>query len=171
MPSNEKKRRANRHQFALAVLAVFFVVGFFWYRSQALERLGSVRAHFVTQEGSQVGPFELEVVSTAAERRKGLMFRKPGELEENEGMLFIFPREEDQSFWMKNTFLSLDMVFIDSDRKVVGIVENVPPQSTESRKVGKPSIQVIELLGGVVSKRGIREGMTLKVDGVLPKGS
>ena len=99
-----------------------------------------VTLSFVTANGPSPS-FTMEVVANDADRSRGVMFRR--ELAQNEGMRFIFPGEVIRSFWMKNTLIPLDMVFVSSDRKVLGMLENVPPLTEEPRTVGKPSMYVL----------------------------
>jgi hypothetical protein len=114
------------------------------------------------------GPsFQVEVVASPSTRAHGLMFRR--ELAEREGMLFVFPDEKIQSFWMKNTLIPLDMVFVSKEMKVVGILENVPPLTEDSRFVESPSIYVLEFAGGAMKKFGVKPGFSLEIRGQLPK--
>lgn len=69
--------------------------------------------------------FDVEIADNPAERAKGLMFKK--ELKENSGMLFIFPISDKHSFWMKNTLIPLDIIWIDKDQEIVYIHENAQP--------------------------------------------
>ncbi len=75
---------------------------------------------------------EVELADTPAKRSKGLMYRN--ELGENNGMLFIFPTISKHSFWMANTYIPLDMIWIDENKKIVHIEQNVPP-CTETGKL------------------------------------
>lgn len=95
----------------------------------------------------------VEVASTDATRQLGLMFRE--ELKEDEGMLFIFPTERRNSFWMRNTLIPLDMLFIDSEWKVVGIVERAQPQTDDPRGVPRMSQYVLEVPGGFAERHGL----------------
>jgi uncharacterized protein len=97
-----------------------------------------------------------EVCSNDQQRQMGLMFRES--MAEDEGMLFLFPTERHQSFWMHNTLIPLDMLFIDSEWKVVGIVENATPQTDDSRAVPKMSQYVLELNAGAAARHGLGEG-------------
>ncbi|MBI3185251.1 MAG: DUF192 domain-containing protein [Myxococcales bacterium] len=106
---------------------------------------------------------EVEVAATPASRTRGLMWRKS--LPEGKGMLFVFPKEEDQGFWMKNTLIPLDMIFIGRDRRIVGIVRNAEPRSLKSRGVGKPSTYVLEVPGGFADKAGIAVGSAVELEG------
>ncbi len=98
----------------------------------------------------------VEVVATPAQQAVGLMYRK--ELGATAGMLFVFDRTEEHSFWMKNTILPLDMIFLGEDRKVVGIVKDAVPFTTTSRSVGKPSRYVLEVNAGFSEKHGVKAG-------------
>jgi len=101
----------------------------------------------------------VEVANTPAAREQGLMYRT--DLGADAGMLFLFPQDEDLEFWMKNTPLPLDMIFIDASRTIVGIVANARPFSTQTRGIGKPSRYVLEVHGGFCSKHGIAAGDTV----------
>jgi uncharacterized protein len=106
----------------------------------------------------------IEIAQDDESRQKGLMFRE--RLADTEGMLFIFEREDRHSFWMKNTLISLDMLFIGRDLKVVGIVERAEPQTLDARAVNAPSLYVLEVPGGWASRMGVRPGA--KVELMLP---
>lgn len=122
-----------------------------------------------SEAGRDTTSFQVEIVATPEERARGLMFRKS--LKKNEGMLFLFPREQQLAFWMKNTFLSLDMVFVSSDWKVVGVLRDVPPLNEERRMVDGNSQYVLEFAAGTAEREGIEPGMAVDVRGVLPPAS
>ena len=110
----------------------------------------------------------VEIANTPASREHGLMYRS--DLGAEAGMLFLFPQDEDLQFWMKNTPLPLDMVFIDASRIIVGIVADTRPFSTQARGVGKPSRYVLETHAGFCARHGIASGD--KVDFVqVPDGA
>jgi uncharacterized membrane protein (UPF0127 family) len=93
------------------------------------------------------------------ERERGLMFRK--EIPENYGMLFVFEVEGRYGFWMKNTLISLDIIWLGKDKRIVHIEENVPPCKEEPCKVyypTKPALYVIELKSGMVKKENLKIG-------------
>lgn len=106
----------------------------------------------------------VEIANTNEMRQRGLMYRK--QLADDAGMLFVFPSAQPQQFWMKNTPLPLDMIFIGADRRIVGIVENTKPFSTEGRGVGKPSKYVLEVNGGFSAKHGLRAGDRVDFHGI-----
>jgi uncharacterized membrane protein (UPF0127 family) len=103
-----------------------------------------------------VHPFAVEVVSNEADRAKGLMYRKS--LPEGQGMLFDFHSEQDVSFWMQNTYIPLDMIFIKADGRIANIVENTEPLSTKMIPSRGPVRGVLEVIGGTTRKLGIVAG-------------
>jgi uncharacterized membrane protein (UPF0127 family) len=108
----------------------------------------------VTKSG--VKTFSVEMAVTDKERETGLMYRK--ELADGRGMLFDFNPEQNISMWMKNTFISLDMIFIDGDGRVLRIAENTEPQSTRIIPSGGPAKAVLEVISGTARKYGIVPG-------------
>jgi uncharacterized membrane protein (UPF0127 family) len=108
----------------------------------------------------------VEVAATDRERQYGLMFRK--QLGDDQGMLFLFPTERYNSFWMRNTLIPLDMFFIDSEWNVVGVVENAEPLTDDARQVDKMSRYVLEVNAGFAARHQIGAGA--KVTFVPPPG-
>ncbi|MBP9837541.1 MAG: DUF192 domain-containing protein [Proteobacteria bacterium] len=106
-----------------------------------------------------------EVVSTEREREFGLMYRKS--MPEDHGMLFNFPDENERMFWMKNTYLELDMIFLDKDLAITCIIEKATPLTETPRKCEKPSKFVLELLGGTASKLNLTLGIKAQIRGRL----
>lgn len=103
----------------------------------------------------------VEVVRTPAARTQGLMYRTT--LGDDEGMLFVFDETSDHGFWMKNTFLSLDMLFLDEAGAVVGVHERATPQSTATISIGRPSRYVLEVPGGWAARHGVRPGTRVEL--------
>jgi uncharacterized protein len=132
----------------VAVVAVYAASG-------AGVRAASVQPlEIVTKSGVQV--FSVEMATTEEEKTTGLMYRK--ELADGKGMLFDFSPEQEVSMWMKNTFISLDMIFIRADGRILRIAENTEPQSTKiipSRGLAKG---VLEVIAGTAKKYGIEPG-------------
>jgi uncharacterized membrane protein (UPF0127 family) len=119
--------------------------------SQAAEK--SV-VEIVTKTG--VHSFSVEVVDNDADRAKGLMHRRS--LPEGTGMLFDFHREQDVSFWMQNTYIPLDMIFIRADGRIHRIAENTVPHSLEQVPSRGPVRGVLEVIAGTARKLGIAPG-------------
>ena len=124
----------------------------------AVAAVGAVTV--VVRAGDREVPFRVEVVRTPAEREKGLMYRD--RMDQDAGMLFIFESDLPLTFWMKNTFIPLDMIFIDSGMKIVGIVENAAPGTLTSRSPGVPAQYVLEINGGLAAKLGLRAGTSVQ---------
>ncbi|MDE5466049.1 DUF192 domain-containing protein [Bradyrhizobium sp. CSS354] len=108
----------------------------------------------VTRNGVQV--FSVEIATTEEEKQTGLMYRK--ELADGKGMLFDFNPEQEVSMWMKNTYVSLDMIFIRADGRILRIAENTEPMSTKIISSRGPARAVLEVVAGTAQKYGIRAG-------------
>jgi uncharacterized membrane protein (UPF0127 family) len=100
--------------------------------------------------------FSVELAVTDEERQKGLMFRKS--LPESTGMLFDFKRDQDVSMWMHNTYVSLDMIFIRGDGRILRIAENTETESDKIISSGGPVRAVLEVVAGTAKKFGIAPG-------------
>jgi uncharacterized membrane protein (UPF0127 family) len=104
--------------------------------------------------------FHVDVVDTPESRAQGLMFVT--ELADDAGMLFDFKEERPVSFWMMNTFIPLDMIFIGADGVIKTIHVNARPHDTTSIPSGAPVQFVLEIPGGVSAKLGIKSGDTME---------
>ena len=100
--------------------------------------------------------FSVEVAATSATRERGLMYRRYMPMDR--GMLFEFDRDEPVAFWMKNTFIPLDMVFIARNGKVMRIVDRAEPMSETAIPSGGPVAAVLELNGGAAAQIGLKVG-------------
>lgn len=111
----------------------------------------------VTLAGAN-GPVEVEVEVVQSPRRiqRGLMYRK--EMAPMAGMLFLMGDNTEHHFWMHNTLIGLDIMFIGADRRVVGILEDMRPLDDTSRSVGAPSLYVLEVNAGFSKRHGIGPG-------------
>lgn len=112
--------------------------------------------HLRIHTQNSVAEYHVELALNPAEQARGLMHRE--HMHPEFGMLFIFPDEETRSFWMKNTFIPLDMIFIRADGVIDSILPQVPPQTLNSRtSVGKVRY-VLELVAGEAARAGMRPG-------------
>jgi uncharacterized protein len=100
--------------------------------------------------------FTVEIADTDATRERGLMYRR--ELADGRGMLFDFFREQPVGFWMKNTYIPLDMIFIRADGRIASIAENTEPLSERVVPSGAPVRAVLEVKGGTARRLGIEPG-------------
>jgi len=103
-----------------------------------------------------VHAFSVEIADNDADRAKGLMYRK--ELPEGRGMLFDFHSDQEVSFWMQNTYIPLDMIFIRGDGRILRIAENTEPLSTRIIGSNGQVRGVLEVIGGTARKLGIAPG-------------
>jgi len=99
---------------------------------------------------------DIEVVQQPDELQFGMMYRM--RVPDNTGMLFLMPREEMQSFWMRNTYVSLDILYINGDKRIVSIVEKAKPLSDESLPSKGPALYVLEVAGDYCAQHGIQAG-------------
>lgn len=111
---------------------------------------------FTDSNGDTISKIDIEIADDNLQRELGLMMRRG--MAENQGMLFIFPVEMIQSFWMKNTIMPLDIIFVNSQMEIVKIHKNTTPYSEQTYPSGKPSIYVVEVIAGYTDKLGIKEG-------------
>jgi uncharacterized membrane protein (UPF0127 family) len=140
--------RKVRSWIALAAVAAFTLM------SAGAQAASVQPLEIVTKSGVQV--FSVEMATTEQEKETGLMYRK--ELADGKGMLFDFSPEQQVSMWMKNTYISLDMIFIRADGRILRIAENTEPESTKIISSGGLAKGVLEVIAGTAKKYGIAPG-------------
>lgn len=99
---------------------------------------------------------DIEIADNASETQYGMMYRK--HMDPNTGMLFFMDSERQQSFWMKNTYVSLDIIYINSNFEIVSIQKNAEPLNTQSLPSEGPALYVLEVIGGFSDTHGIGKG-------------
>ncbi len=109
-----------------------------------------------SQDETLLATFEVEIADEPSETAQGLMYRQ--ELDPDKGMLFIFSELRESPFWMKNTLIPLDIIFISSDKKIISIVHNATPQTTTPRYAEGPYQYVLEINGGLSQELNIVPG-------------
>lgn len=112
---------------------------------------------FLQAEGDTVESMLVEFAESSEEVQYGMMYRK--QMDENTGMLFFMPDERPQSFWMKNTYVPLDIVYINQNLEIVNIQENAEPLSEKSLPSLYPARYVLEVKGGYSQRHGLKPGM------------
>jgi uncharacterized membrane protein (UPF0127 family) len=135
-------------------LLVAAVVVLCWFSGLEARAASIQPLEIVTKSGVQF--FSVEMATTDEEKTTGLMYRK--ELPDGKGMLFDFSPEQQVSMWMKNTYISLDMIFIRADGRILRIAENTEPQSTSIISSGGLAKGVLEVIAGTAKKYGIQPG-------------
>jgi len=144
-------RIGGRLMMSLAAVSVVLVT----LCANPAARAASVQPlEIATKSGVQV--FSVEMATTEEEKTQGLMYRK--ELPDGKGMLFDFSPEQQISMWMKNTYISLDMIFIRADGRILRIAENTEPLSTKIISSGGLAKGVLEVIAGTAQKYGIQPG-------------
>jgi hypothetical protein len=111
---------------------------------------------FQTKNNTYIQKIDIEIADNDDRRTRGLMDRIG--MKENQGMLFIFPYDTIQSFWMKNTVMPLDIMFINRDNEIVTIHKNTVPFDTGAYASTKPASLVVEVNAGYTEKYGINVG-------------
>ena len=111
----------------------------------------------------------VEIADTDNKRQRGLMFREA--LNPNEGMIFIFDEPGFYPFWMKNTLISLDMLWVDAHGKIVSITQSVPPCEADPCPsypplAGSSALYVVEVVAGFTRQHGIKVGDILIIEGL-----
>jgi uncharacterized membrane protein (UPF0127 family) len=138
-----------------AALAAFLLVA----PPLAAQAADPVREELVVDTGTAEHSFEVEIADDPQERARGLMFRR--EMAAEHGMLFDFGEEQQASFWMENTHIPLDMIFINDDGTVDSIAERTTPLSRRSVVSDGPVRYVLEINGGLSDELGIGPGDTV----------
>lgn len=164
--NQRKKKRFVRQAIFLLSFLLVILLGY-KLLNQYLLSGKVIGVRFVTPDGNETPRFSLEIADSEEKRNKGLMFRK--QMDSEAGMIFIYPQESIQRFWMKNTYIPLDMIFLDSKLVVVGLLENVPVLNTEPRSIPTPSMYAIELNAGTAKKFSISAGAKASFETELPK--
>lgn len=120
------------------------------------------RVEFVEAEAAP--SIRVELMLNDEHRARGLMYRQS--LADDAGMLFAWRSADYRSFWMRDTCLPLDMLFIDADGYIAGILENVPPMNDASRGIDCRVNYVLEVNAGWTRKHGVSAGQRVAIDGI-----
>jgi len=155
MKSNVCVGRGPARAWPGSWLAIAAAVVALWAFAGIEAKAASIQPlEIVTKTGVHV--FSVEMATTEQEKETGLMYRK--ELADGKGMLFDFSPEQEVSMWMKNTYISLDMIFIRADGRILRIAENTEPMSTRIIPSNGLCKGVLEVIAGTAQKYGIKPG-------------
>ncbi len=124
--------------------------------SAQLDRMFESGTLQIATPDARIHRFRIWVADNDMRRARGLMFVKA--LEDDQGMLFLYPTEQTISMWMKNTYIPLDMLFIDSTGKIVHVVHNTTPLSLDTIASKQPASAVLELKGGTAERLKLAPG-------------
>jgi uncharacterized protein len=118
---------------------------------------------FISEKSKKsIRTIDIEIADNDYERALGLMYRK--KMDDSKGMLFIQEYMEPQSFWMKNTYISLDIIYVDDDMKIVSIAKNTEPFSYESIPSDSDAKYVVEVIAGFCRKYKVKVGDRISFD-------
>lgn len=166
--SDRKKSNRNMYMIALLIVTVGLALYFLIKPDSNTETTmqtevldipfaGEGVLMFISQAASDtLAVIEIEVADNNQKRARGLMYRKS--IPENSGMLFSHEMEEVQSFWMKNTYIPLDIIFVNNERRIVTIHPNTRPMKEWSYASTEPALYVVEVNAGFCSRHNIRTG-------------
>lgn len=143
------KAGSGTARFGLAGLALAASIGAALAQSAPLEKL-------TIDTATGAHGFKVEVMRTEPERERGLMYRKT--MPRDHGMLFQYPSEQPVTFWMHNTYLPLDMIFIDKAGRVVSVARDAKPMDDTLIPSEGPALGVLEVDAGVAASIGLKPG-------------
>ncbi|MCP4394232.1 MAG: DUF192 domain-containing protein [Alphaproteobacteria bacterium] len=143
----------------IVLAAAFVVVCFLALKVFPSQELSVGKVAIYSESGKHI--FNVEIPSTKEAKENGLMFRK--ELSKDSGMLFKFSPPQQVSIWMKNTYISLDVLFVDGEGQIIKIYENAPPLSFDIMSSNSRVSMVLEINAGRSAELGIKEGDELSL--------
>jgi uncharacterized membrane protein (UPF0127 family) len=169
------KEMKRRNTIKLVVYVIAFILFFYLFKVVFVKIAASSLVKKVTEAEDEkqypftehaelsinngdlrLADFDIEIAETPEKQETGLMYRK--KMAPNQGMLFVYDYAQPMSFWMKNTYLPLDMIFIDSDKKIVQISKDTVPYSEDQIICFKPVQYVLEVNAGICDMAGITVG-------------
>ncbi|WP_337872532.1 DUF192 domain-containing protein [Ignavibacterium sp.] len=162
---NQKKQKKFSVNQILIVSIVVVIAGYLIFNNFINNPKQEMEYYTFSKEGELVfsdslgnikTKIDIEISDDDYQRQLGLMNRK--EMKENEGMLFIFPRQDWLSFWMRNTLISLDMIFVNENKQIVTIHKNTKILSDSSYASTSPARYVVEVIAGFTDKYNIQVG-------------
>ena len=154
--------RWGKRRQAFAFLGLSFVLAVLWPVSWGIaDNTPLKRVDLFLLTDNQTTIIDAEIVDTPRKRTKGLMFRE--DLDQGQGMIFVFQKEARQSFWMKNTPLSLDILFFDAEGQFINGHYHTTPFSKDGLRSDRPAQYAIEILAGEAKRLGFNEKTVLKL--------
>ena len=162
--TKKTKKQPNRKRIGLMLLLLVpIVVGIIYFAMPTPKRVSGPQftkegeLQFLKGEsGELIQQIEIEIADTEMDRQRGLMWRRS--MEEQQGMLFIMEQLKMQNFWMLNTYIALDIIFLDADLNIVTIQKNTQPQTLDPVRSFKPAKYVVEVIAGYADKHGLAIG-------------
>ena len=165
-----EKQRRRRLALLLAALAISILIGLIFIAmprppevpsGPTFTKQGELQ-FFDGTSGSLIKTIDIEVKQDDYGRTQGMMWRKA--MDDSQGMLFIMERPEPQSFWMLNTLISLDIIFVDEHFRILNIREKAPPETLDPQPSNGDALYVVEVVGGFSQKYGVKSGDKIRFE-------
>lgn len=161
--------------WAVPVIIVLFLLGMFFSSMPDFKTTTKTGPQFQKEgtlrfvqaaSGKDLVQIDIEIADDDLTRTQGLMWRRS--MEETQGMLFIMGVPEEQSFWMRNTYIPLDIIYSNDQKEIVKIRANTKPQSLSPITSERPAIYVVEVNAGFCNRHGIKEGDQIQFERLIP---
>ena len=161
--------------WAVPVIIILFLLGMFFSSMPDFKTTTKTGPQFQKEgtlrfvqaaSGKDLVQIDIEIADDDLTRTQGLMWRRS--MEENQGMLFIMGVPEEQSFWMRNTYIPLDIIYSNDQKEIVKIRANTKPQSLSPITSERPAIYVVEVNAGFCNRHGIKEGDQIQFERLMP---
>ncbi|MGB0895764.1 MAG: DUF192 domain-containing protein [Flavobacteriaceae bacterium] len=148
----------------LSILFTFFITLFSCKEDKATTSVQQIKVEFkheghlkiIDSSGIVKQELDIEIADNTFEQQTGLMYRK--KMKQNRGMLFVFDNLHKRSFYMKNTYISLDLIYIDADSNIINIIKNAEPLNEQSLPSDAPAKYVLEINAGLSDLWGLVPG-------------
>jgi len=169
MSKKKKIKKKGFNKIVSGIIVVAFILFIVLFNLPKTQKHGNIAVNqssiifqkdgeltFQSADGKYISKIDIEIADDDNKRVRGLMDRLS--MEEEQGMLFLFPYETIQSFWMKNTVIPLDLIFLNKDNVIVTIRKDAIPFDTGQYTSTKPAINVVEVVAGYTELYGIKVG-------------
>lgn len=169
MSKKKKIQKRGFNKVVSGIIVVAFILFIVLFNLPKTQKQGSTSVNqssikfqkdgeltFQSADGKYIAKINIEIADDDDKRTKGMMDRLS--MKEEQGMLFLFPYETIQSFWMKNTVIPLDLIFVNRENVIVTIRKEAIPFDTGQYTSTKPAINVVEVVAGYTDLYGIRVG-------------
>lgn len=163
--SKKSKQRRSWAVWVVPVILIIFILGFVLagmpmfkstQRSGPQFRKEGILQFTDASSERVLAQIDIEIADDDLTREQGLMWRRS--MEDNQGMLFIMDQQEEQAFWMRNTYIPLDIIFVNDQRTIVKVRANTKPQSLNQITSIAPALYVVEVNAGFANQHHIQEG-------------
>ncbi len=151
--------------WVVPIIILLFIVGFIFSAMPNFNQTSTNGPRFRKEgelqflsaaTGKTLAAIDIEIADDEMSQKQGLMWRRS--MEDNQGMLFIMAAQEEQAFWMRNTYIPLDIIYVNDQMEIVRIRANTKPQSLSQITSDAPALYVVEVNAGFAEKQNIKQG-------------